>query len=294
MEITTAPLTVPSDNVVHRYTIAVTQLGLDFKVDGQLVASLSVPTDQVGPGFQTNLPQAIRIYTSVATPTLAPQVKVAEMWVNQCGMDWNKPWGHIQSGMGQHCSNVPFGTAIGETGGNNANASAVPATAAGSNTAALITGLGGIGRMTAQATNIAAAGDNIFTSYQVPVQSATQGSKRLVITGVRIAASNGGAVIATTPTCLIWGLAWGHTAVSLATSDAVGTKAPRHMKLGQMYGAIGAVIGQGYDKDIVATFQTPIIVNPGEFIATTVRFILGTATASQEVVGIIGFEGYWE
>ena len=294
VETTTAPLTVPSDNVVHRYTIAVTQLGLDFKVDGQLVASLSVPTDQVGPGFQTNLPQAIRIYTSVSTPTLAPQVKVAEMWVNQCGMDWNKPWGHIQSGMGQHCSNVPFGTAIGETGGNNANASAVPATATGSNTAALITGLGGIGRMTAQATNIAAAGDNIFTSYQVPVQSATQGSKRLVITGVRIAASNGGAVIATTPTCLIWGLAWGHTAVSLATSDAVGTKAPRHMKLGQMYGAIGAVIGQGYDKDIVATFQTPIIVNPGEFIATTVRFILGTATASQEVVGIIGFEGYWE
>lgn len=292
-EYPTAALTVPSDNVVHRYTIGVTQAQIDFKVDGLMVASLSVPTDQPGPGFQGNLPLAIRVFTSVATPTLAPQVKIAEMWVNQCGLDWNKPWAQIQAGMGQHCSNVPFGTAIGETT-NGANSTAVPATAAGSNTAALLVGLGGIARMTAQATNIAAAGDNIFCSYQVPVQSAVQGSKRLVLTGVRIAASNGGAVIATTPTCLVWGLAWGHTGVSLATADAVGAKAPRHMKLGQMYGAIGAVIGQGYDKDIVAQFQTPIVVNPGEFVAITLRFLLGTATASQEVVGIVGFEGYWE
>lgn len=292
-EYTTDALSIPSDNVVHRYTIVANQQGLDFLVDGLWVATLSVPSDQVGAGFQPNLPLAIRVYNSVAIPTLAPQVKISEIWVSQCGVDWNKPWSHIKAGEGQHCSNVPFGTAIGETS-NGANATAVPATVVGSNTAAAITGLGGIGRMTAQATNIAAAGDMIFCSYQIPVQSATQGSKRLVITGVRIAASNGGAVIATTPTCLVWGLAWGHTAVSLATADAVGAKAPRHMKLGQMYGAIGAVVGQGYDKDIVAAFSTPIVVNPGEFIAVTLRFLLGTATASQEVVGIVGFEGYWE
>jgi hypothetical protein len=292
-EYTTAALAVPSDNVVHRYTIVANDQGLDFLVDGLWVATLAVPTDQVAAGFQPNLPMAIRVYTSVATPTLAPQVKVAKMWVSQCGVDWNKPWSHIKAGEGQHCSNVPFGTAIGETS-NGGNAVAVPATAAGSNTAALFTGLGGIARMTAQATNIAAAGDNIFCSYQVPAQAATQGSKRLVITGVRIAASNGGAAIATTPTCLVWGLAWGHTAVSLATADAANTKAPRHMKLGQMYGAIGNAIGQCYDRDIVATFSTPIAVNPGEFIAVTLRFLLGTATASQEVVGTVGFEGYWE
>jgi hypothetical protein len=292
-ETSTAPLAIPSDNVIHRYTIVVNQGGLDFLVDGLWVATLAVPTDQVGPGFQPNLPQAVRVYNSVATPTLAPQLKVAEMWVTQCGVDWNKPWAHIKAGEGQHCSNVPFGTAIGETT-NGGNAVAIPATAVGSNTAALLNALGGTARMTAQVTNVAAAGDNIFCSYQVPVQSATQGSKRLVITGVRIAASNGGAVIATTPTQLLWGLAWGHTAVSLATADAVGAKAPRHMKLGQMYGAIGNVIGQGYDRDLVAQFSTPIVVNPGEFIAVTLRFLLGTATALQEVVGCVGFEGYWE
>lgn len=295
VEYTTAALTHPTDNVVRRYTIVSNQQGLDFLIDGVLQATLPVPSDQVGAGLQPNLPILMRCYTAVATPTLAPQLKVAEVFVVQGGIDWNKPWPHIMAGQGQHCSNVPFGTAIGETT-NRANATAVPATAVGTNTGATLpfVGLGGVGRMTAQATNIAAAGDMVFSSYQVPALTATQGSKRLVITGVRISASNGGAAVATTPTTLLWGLAWGHTALSLATADAVGAKAPRHMALGQMSAPIGAVIGATYDRDIVANFTTPISVNPGEYIATTVRFLIGTATASQEVVAAIGFEGYWE
>jgi hypothetical protein len=299
-EYTTAALTVPSDNVVHRYTMVMNQTGLDFKVDGQLVATLNVPSDQPGAGLQPNLPLLMRVYNSAVTPALPPQLKVAECWVSQTGIDWGKPWAHILAGMAQHCVNVPYGQAMPAGGASTNNQSgtaggaAIAATAAGSNTAALITGLGGVGRMTAQATNIAAAGYMNFFSYQVPAITATQGSKRLHITGLWITCSNGGAVIATTPTCLIWALAWGHTAVSLATADAVGAKGPRFLPLGQMYGAIGNVIGQGYDKDIVRSFQTPIVVNPGEFVALVVRFLQGTATASQEVVTVAGFEGYWE
>jgi hypothetical protein len=293
-ETPTSPLTVPTDNVVHRYTIVLNQQSVDFKIDGLLVATLVVPTDQVGPSFQPNLPILMRVYNSVATPTLAPQLKVAEVWVSQTGLDWNKPWSHIMAGMGQGNASVPFGTAIGETGGNFANASTVPATAAGSNTAALVTGLGGVGRMTAQVTNVAAAGENIATSYQVPAITAVQGSKRLHITACRISCTNGGAVVATTPTTLLWGIAWGHTAVSLATADAVGTKAPRHFKMGQMWANVGNVIGQPYDKDLVHNFTVPIVVNPGEFVASTVRFLLGTATALQEVVFSVSFESHWE
>ena len=294
-EYQTSALTVPTDNIMHRFSIVVNQLGCEFYVDQLLLATLPIPVGAVGPGFQTNPPLLVRIFTAAVAPTLAPQVKLAEFWVSQNGVDWQKPWQHICSGMGQHCSNVPFGTAIGETT-NRGNAVAVPAAATGTNTATTLpfVGLGGVGRMTAQATNIAAAGDMVFSSYQVPVQAATQASKRLIITGIRISASNGGAVVATTPTTLLWGLAWGHTVLSLATADAVNAKAPRHLALGQMYAAIGAVVGQTYDRDIVANFVTPIVVNPGEFIATTVRFLLGTATASQEVVASIGFEGYWE
>jgi hypothetical protein len=49
----------------------------------------------------------------------------------------------------------------------------------------------------------------------------------------------------------------GHTSLSLATADAV-----------------GAVVGQTYDKDILRNFVTPIVVNPGEYIAVTVRFLV--------------------
>ena len=285
--------TVPSDNVVHRFTLKAYQDGIYFLVDNVVQGVVQVPSDQCGPGLQPNLPVLFRVYNSGIAPSVAPQLSIAELWVTQAGMDWNKPWAAMKSGEGQHASNVPLGTAIGETT-NGANATAVPATAAGSNTAALLNALGGTARMTAQATNIAAAGDNIFCSYQVPAQTAGQGSKRLVITGLRISASNGGAVVATTPTTLVWGLAWGHTSVSLATADGVAAKAPRHMKLGQMWANVGNVIGQPYDKDIVAAFVTPITVNPGEFVAVTLRFLLGTVTALQEVVGVIGFEGYWE
>jgi hypothetical protein len=297
-----APMTMPSDGVVHRFTIRSMQDGLYFFVDQVLQCVLSVPSDQAGPGLQPNLPMLVRIYNTGSAPSVAPQLLISELWVIQAGIDWGKPWSHIVAGMGQHCVNVPYGQAMAAAGSatNNrsgtAGGAAVPATAVGTNTGTTLpfTGLGGIGRMTAQATNIAAAGDMIFCSYLVPAQSATQASKRLHITGVSIAASNGGAVIATTPTCLVWSLAWGHTALSLATGDSASAKGPRFLVLGQMYGAIGAVIGQGYDKDIVRQFQTPIVVNPGEYIAVTVRFLLGTATASQEVVGVIGFEGYWE
>ena len=304
VEYQTSNMAVPTDNIMHRFSIVLSQVGVDFYVDQVLQVAMPIPTAAVGPSYQTNLPLLMRIYNMASVPALPPQVKIAECWVSQMGVDWQKPWPHIVAGMGQHAMNVPYGQAMIANGtttsnrGNGASAggAAVPATAVGTNTGGTLpfTGLGGIGRMTAQATNIAAAGDMVFCSYQIPAQSATQASKRLYITGISISASNGGAVVATTPTTLVWQLAWGHTAISLATVDAVNTKGPRWLPLGQMWANVGNVIGQPYDKDIIRSFVTPICVNPGEFVAVTVRFLLGTATASQEVVGNIGFEGYWE
>jgi hypothetical protein len=235
----------------------------------------------------------VRIYNALATPSLAPQVKIAEMWVSQMGMDWQKPWSHIVAGMSQHSANVPFGSAIGESAVNFLNSTAIPATAGATNTTALVTGLGGHYQMNAQAGSLLAAAENIVTSYQIPAQSATQASKRFICTGIHITAINTGAVVATTPTTLLWGIAWGHTAVSLATTDAVNTKAPRHLKVGTQFFAIGAVIGQNA-TDINITLANPFTVNPGEFIASTCRFVVGTATASQVITGSVSFEGYWE
>ncbi|NCX32035.1 MAG: hypothetical protein EBX18_05930, partial [Actinobacteria bacterium] len=72
---------------------------------------------------------------------------------------------------------------------------------------------------TAQATNVAAAGDMIFTSFQNPTPTINLTGRNLILTGVRITCINTGAAVATTPTTLIWQLAYGHTAVSMATAE---------------------------------------------------------------------------
>lgn len=295
VETITSALPIPTDNVVHRFTITYNVDWVTFWVDNEAQARLQVPSNAVGPTLQPNLPVLMRIYNNVA-PSLAARLEVATVYVSQGSTNYQKPWAAVCSGMGQHASNVPYGTAVGETT-NGANASALPSAAAGSNTAAMTgcTTLGGFAQMNAQAGSVAAAGDMIMFSYQVPAQTATQGSKRLAILGVRISTVNLGAAVATTATVLLFGLAWGHTAVSLATADAVGAKAPRHLKVGIQSAAIGTAIGQVYSpENLMMQFGTPIFVNPGEFIAVTCRFLVGTATASQVVGCSCGFDGYWE
>ena len=55
-----------------------------------------------------------------------------------------------------------------------------------------------------------------------------------MLNGVRISAANLGAAVATTETTLAFSLAFGHSAVSLATTEAAAAKAPRRVALGIM------------------------------------------------------------
>lgn len=171
--------------------------------------------------------------------------------------------------------------------------SADPTTAAGlSNTAALVTGLGGQFRFNAAATAVT---DGIVTSYQVPAGTVSIQGRRLVIRGVKISSANLGAAVATTATALAWSLAFGHTAVSLATAEAATTKAPRRIPLGIQTWPVGAAVGQmPQNGDLYMPFNTPVYVNPGEFVAAVAKFIVGTATASQVIWGHVTFDYGWE
>lgn len=173
-----------------------------------------------------------------------------------------------------------------------ANSADPTAAAALSNTAALVTGLGGQFRFNAAAT---ATTDGIVTSYQVPAGTVSIQGRRLVITGIKISCANLGAAVATTATTLAWSLAFGHTAVSLATAEAATTKAPRRIALGIMSWPVGAAIGQMPERgDLYMPFNAPVYVNPGEFVATVAKFIVGTATASQVIWGHVTLDYGWE
>lgn len=160
-----------------------------------------------------------------------------------------------------------------------------PTAAAPSNTALtanLPGGLGGQGSVTAAA---AAATDGIWSSYQVPPVSVNSGSRRLVIRGVQLDLVNLGAAVATTATTIQFSLAYGHTAVSLATADGAASKSPRRLPLGFATWPVGAAIGAQPQagKITLDLGDAPVFVNPGEFVALVGKFLVGTATASQVI-----------
>jgi hypothetical protein len=116
--------------------------------------------------------------------------------------------------------------------------------------------------------------------------------KCLVITGLKIRGVVT-TVLAGGPIIALWSLAYGHTAVSLATTEAAGTKAPRRIALGIQMWAVNAAVGAVDDKEISVQFQSPIYVQPGEFVQTVLKNV-GTVTTTGVITFLVTFDAYWE
>lgn len=175
------------------------------------------------------------------------------------------------------------------TTGNEANvAAAVPTTT----TAALGSGLGGTFWET---VSLAVNTDGIIMSFQVPALTVNSGGQRLVLRGIALS-SYVQTVIVGGPYVAEWFLAFGHTAVSLATVEAATTKAPRRVALpfNQIVTAAQAVnTAVAQSSQFMDFGDAPIFVNPGEFIQLCTRH-LGTAGTSgtivHRVVPVYGWE----
>ena len=271
-----------NNNEKYQFLLALHERKVEYWINGKLWGEIDTPVGQGQPCMSTSLPFAVRHaivggaagsalsfvlndYTiSIGGPQVATTVAVMG----------NRLYGSYQG-----LSGGTMGTLA--TYANSAN----PTAAAPSNTALtanLPGGLGGQGAVTAAA---AAATDGIWGSYQVPAGTANVQGRRLCLRGVTLSAVNTGAAVATTATTLQFSLAFGHTAVSLATAEAAAAKAPRRVSLGFMTWPVGAAIGAGpQNGDIWVDFgDAPIFVNPGEFIALVGKFLVGTATASQTI-----------
>lgn len=160
-----------------------------------------------------------------------------------------------------------------------------PTAAAPSNTALtanLPAGLGGQGLVIAA---VAATTDGIWSEYGVPAGTVNYAGKRLVLMGLKLDLVNLGAAVATTATTIQFSLAYGHTAVSLATGEASATKAPRRLALGFATWPVGAAIGAVSSNGVITLDlgDAPIFINPSERLALVGKFLVGTATASQTI-----------
>jgi hypothetical protein len=258
-----------------------------FWIDNILVATIESPAGQGTVTSSQNLPMSFRNYNSTAT-SIAQVMKVSMVNVTFADQNSSKAWGHVIAGAGGHLSQGQTGGVIGTTALYTNSLAAGAGVALTNTTAAAGSGLGG--QFSIQPT-LAAGTDGIVSSYQVPLGTSALPGKSLYITRINI---NAGVTTALTggPVLYAWSLAYGHTSVSLATTETATSKAPRRLPLGmQSFASASAVgtLGNIIDIDLAV----PIVVQPGEFVQTVAKN-LGTVTTAGVITAIISFGGYWE
>jgi len=298
-ETQTGTITPPANNTNHDWLIIVNTDEVLFYIDGVLNGSIMLLTaapTQGQPFMSAEMPITFRVYTAGSAPALAPILKVSDVFVTELGPDLTRPWPYQKAGFGHMAYQGQNGGTMGST--SNFGNSALGTATALSNTAVSTGNPVGLGGYSHDLATLAAGTDGIVTSFQNPAGGVNQTPRNLVITGVWVhsvvdSGLTGG------PLALLYTLAYGHTAVSLATAESASfatgtTKAPRRIALGVEGCAAAATAGTLLSPGgITRQFSSPIVVAPGEFVALVARNV-GTVASAGSVVHMVGFDAHFE
>jgi hypothetical protein len=285
-----------TNNVVQRYEIRLTEAGASFWINGVKYASIDTQTGNNQPIKGSTIPWGIRhaIVGGAAGAVIQALVSDYKVYLrgapyaDSLGTVGNRVFGSYQALSGQTPGQLAFYA-------NSANPTAAVPT---NTTAALGTGLGG---QFWETFTLAVNTDGIICSYQVPAGTIASPGRRLKITGVKLS-SYIQTVLAGGPANTQYAIAFGHTAVSLATAESAaftanGGKAPRRIPLPEFTQtltaaqAVSTAVSQ--PGGTIATFANPIYVNPGEFVAIVAKHV-GTVGTSGTIAHVIAFDYSWE
>jgi hypothetical protein len=276
-----------TNNATNRYLIQANNVSVSFWINNFKYGEILTPAGVNFPCKSLALPWSFRHAIVGGAAGAVFQAVVSDYKVLNRGVQYSDRMGTV--------ANRILGSYQGLSGGTMGSLatyvnSTNPTAAAPSNTALTANLPGGFGGQGAVIAAVAAATDGIWSSYQIPAGSSTVQGRRAVIRGIVVDALNIGAAVATTATSIQFRLAFGHTAVSLATADTASmatatTKSPRSLPLGFLTWPVGAAIGASptQGKLYVDLGDAPVYVNPGEFVALVGKFLVGTATASQVI-----------
>jgi hypothetical protein len=219
-------------------------------------------------------------------------MRVSDITISQIDILTNKDWGVARSLAG----NSGFVGQNGHTQGKTSiwTNNTAPTAVAITNTTAAFTGLGGIA---AVLPTLAAASDGIVFSYQNPAPTINITGRNLVIMGVKVQGAVS-VVLAGGPVVYAYAVAFGHTAVSLATAETASfatatTHAPRIVPIGMETYAATAAVGTLGSQGLTLQLSNPIVVRPGEFVAIVARNI-GTVTTTGAITITAVYDAYWE
>lgn len=283
------------NNKKYQFIIVITQRGAEFWIDGVKYGTIDVPTGNGQICASASLPFSFRHVIAGGAAGAVLKGNLAYYSVSLGGPNLvTTPSSNGARTMGayQGLSGGTMGTnqLIGTiTSGNAANPTpAVPTTT----TAALGVGLGG---KFWETCTLAVNTDAIIMSFQVPAGGVATPGRRLVLRGLYLQ-SYVQTVIAGGPWVDEYFLAFGHTAVSLATTESATGKAPRRVMLPftqtvTANQAVSTAVAQ--QQTFVDLGDAPIFVNPGEFVQLCKRRVgtVGTAgVIAHNVTPVYGWE----
>lgn len=287
-----------TDNHKYQFIIAITQRAVEFWIDNELYGTIETPSGQGQPFLSATLPISIR-HANTGTTSAVLQMNLNNYTLSIGGSVFNRSiseMGNAVLGSYQGLSGGTMGSII---GGTVTTGTLINPTAAVPSNTALTTNLPlGLGGRSWESftTGLALNTDGIIMSYQVPAGTTAVQGKRLKVTAVKMTgyiqtALTGGGIVSEFTLC------FGHTAVSLQTAESVTAKAPRRVLLPEFTQyttsgqAISTVVSQPGGS--IATFDQPIYVNAGEFIAIAVKH-LGTLPTAGTIARNIQFVYSWE
>jgi len=260
-----------------------------------LGAILMTAAGNVQPFASTALPICIQFRNSglvSASPQM--QFKVGSTRVEQSDLALGAPYSHIQAAAGLNYQGQPGGM---QGPDNYYTASVAPTPFAW--VAAATGAMAGIGGIAVCNPSTAAGTDGVIFSYQNPAGGVSQVPRTLIITGVQVQSAVSTILANTSALALAYSVGFGHTAATLATTTTssfttVTTKAPRIIPIGFETYAINAAVGVvGSSTGIILDLsQSPIVVNPSEYIALVVRNV-GGVTTSGAITVLCTMKHYW-
>lgn len=275
-------------NTFYHFVVQVNEREVSFWVDDVLRGTIDLDTTGTGqPFIQGSLPLSIT-QRLPGTGGSAMTLRVSDYTVSKGGYMPFRSWETAMAAMGACGYQAQPGSTMGSTA-NYANSSNPTAAVPTNTTAALGTGLGG---QFWETDTLAATTDGIICSYQNPAPNANITGRTLLVRGVKISSHVQTVLGAGAGYVASYSLAFGHTNVSLATTESSIAKAPRRVALGfQTVATTAAALT--LLQDINVRFECPIPVQPGDFIAI-VKKKIGAAPASGVIAHLITFDAVFE
>jgi len=276
---------------VRQYIVSIHPRHVEFWVNNILVGAAVVPVAQGIPFLSSAQPLSLSHSIIGGNASIVDfRVLLKNYTVSMGGFQVADDFGAIGNRM--------YGSYQGLSGGTMGSLAQMPnglgvaptvALPTNSSAAAQQVGLGG---QVWETDTLAVLTDGIICSFQVPAASTSVAGRRLRVTGVKIdsfvqVTLTGGGYNA------VWSLAFGHTAVSLATGEAAATKAPRRLPLGSNAVAANAAALTQLATIFLDMSASPVYVNPGEFIQA-VKKKVGTAPSAGVIAHTIAIIASWE